>query len=239
MCADIMSGGPTWIPFALAIAAALCIWATIVRRRRETFAATPRAYVISLKNGSRSRDTVRRRFGSQQSFVFWDAVDGHDVIDRSRIADGLRPGQAGCAISHMELWRALAGSAEEATLVFEDDAKLCADWASRLSEVMAELDPAVDAVFLGHCGETEGPAWKTPDGRTSRVLRHSRMPRCTHAYLVTAKGARKLAAWAKDAAINKPIDEELGALVAAGALNCLSCHPPLVTTFDDRSTINF
>lgn len=217
-------------------AAGACAW---LWAAREPFADSVDAYVISMRGGSRPRAEVRRRFEvCRQPISFFDAVDGRRVQATKRF-DAVYPwtrGQAGCALSHMKLWRQLAGRAPAAwTLVFEDDAVPVAEWQQALEGVLRELDGVtdVDLVFLGHCFEDQGARW-----RRSARLRHSVTPRCTHAYLVSARGVRKLAQWARTARLQQPVDEELARACSERTLTCLSAWPPLARQGLGESTIN-
>ena len=220
----------------LAMSLVLVAFVHWVGRPRGTACA---AYVISLRDGRRSRGVVEARFRErEQPFEFVDAVDGREVAgadaDRFDPKYEWKAGEIGCALSHVRLWTRLAGTGIDApVLVFEDDAKLPRDWLPRVREVVDRLDDTIDLVFLGHCLETRGAPWKGSD-----ALRRSECPRCTHGYLVTPRGATKLAAWARTTAtLELPIDEELALACVSGRLQCLSHFPPLVTTFDEPSTI--
>lgn len=212
-----------WVLVALVVAAALCL---APRPRAECWAhpAVP-AHVISVP-GTRSRAEVRARFDAAcQPFQFVDGVDGQTA---PRIGS-LTPGQVGCALSHMRLWQALEHSATPA-LIFEDDAQLPRDWRTLLDAVVRSVPAGVDVVFLGHCHETQGR-------KHSEHLHHSVTPRCTHGYLATPSGLRKLAAWARAGGGTDPIDEELARLIREGRLTGLSSFPPLVVTTEQASLI--
>lgn len=205
------------------LAAVLLVWGLAVLLVWER-PALVHAYVVSMPDGSRPRDEVAARLAScgiRARFV--DAVVGLDVKDASELSRFEKqypwlPRQIGCALSHMRLWTSVRGPA----LIMEDDARPVPDFARSFHTILAELDDTVDVVFLGHCLEGRGAPWKG-----SKVLRTSILPRCTHAYYVTAGGLAKLARWATTASLGLPIDEELALLCKSGALRCVSAFPQL------------
>lgn len=233
MCARPMHA-PSLLPLLALLptlaAAAVALWC---HRRRQGFeppAPEPvTALVVSMKDGSRPRANVERRLraaGIRARFV--DAVDGRSVTSPRDLAHFLpykwhdrqwRPAQIGCALSHLRLWKEAEGPA----LIMEDDARPVPDFAARLRGILREIQGSnVDVVFLGHCFEKRGEPWGH-----STTLRTSVLPRCTHAYYVTAGGMRKLRAWAAGARLAIPIDEELALLCKDGTLTCVSAFPQL------------
>ena len=223
---------------ALAVlAAALVVVVVVVLHQAAAkaeafdFDDTPlRAYVVSMP-GTRSRRLIRARFAEQnQSISFFDGVDGTTLPDHPR----LKPGEVGCATSHMRLWEQRPYGDDKDVLIFEDDAMLSADFQTRLRRVRREIHGQdVDVVFLGHCFETEGGAWMG-----STTLRESVRPLCTHGYLLTARGAQKLAEWASRGQLDDPIDHVLAGMCNNQTLACLSCYPPLVATTQETSIIH-
>lgn len=217
---------PAALLLTMALAVALAALALALSCRPGGGATAPvTAIVVSLNDGSRPREGVARRLsaaGIRAQFV--DAVDGRSVTSPDDLVHFLpgykwRPAQIGCALSHMGLWSTVQGPA----LIMEDDARPAPDFAPRLAGILREIRGSpIDIVFLGHCFETRGTPW----GR-STTLRTSVLPRCTHAYYVTAGGMRKLKAWVASARLGMPIDEELALLCKGGALTCVSAFPQL------------
>lgn len=185
-------------------------------------------YVISVP-GTRPRDAVRDRLRDLRDVRFFDGVDGAALEQTGT----LKPGEAGCAASHMRLWARLLAAGAPA-LVFEDDARPAPGFPERLADVLPHVGEDVDVVFLGHCAEGRG-ALVAPG------LRRSVHPRCTHAYLLTPRGVLTLARWAARTPVHRlptPIDEELAGLIGRGELRALSCDPPIVGTSDEDSLID-
>lgn len=223
----------TWLTFVVLSAFVLvCLVLTLWHTQR----VVP-VYVISLSSGTRSRATVAARLHPHVSFTFFDAVDGHAVVDRSRFQKKIVAGQVGCALSHMTLWQYLLDTGVSCpVLVLEDDVVLVPGFARHLSRVIEAIEGSnVDLVFLGHCYESEGPEWKRCGITT---LKRSQLPRCTHAYLVTPSALPKLVAWARLAVNMHHIDEELAVLVKRGYVTSVSCFPALAHQSGEASIIN-
>lgn len=207
------------------IVAVACLLLQDPSKRMSTFEAHIPAYVISVPN-TRCRDAILARFeGKVRGVRIYDGVDGTQL----QSADRLRPGELGCAKSHMRLWGHVLRTGAPA-LVFEDDADPVPDFDARLARILPHIDDSIDMVFLGHCAEAAGTPY-------APGLINSVHPRCTHGYLVTRRGVRKLVDWAANAVLRSPIDEELARLIHNGQLRAVSCVPPIVGTTTDASLI--
>lgn len=194
--------------------------------RPAAWSSGVRTYVISVP-GTRPRDGVAARMsGKLPNLQFFDGVDGSSLKQRQ---GWLTPGELGCAASHMRLWEHILG-ADEPTLILEDDAELVGDFPRRFADLLRHVGDEVDIVFLGHCLEQRGKQY-------APGLAASVTPRCTHGYLVTPRGVRKLVRWARSHTPDHAIDEELSGLVSSGYLTSLTSWPPLVLTTDDASMI--
>lgn len=94
-------------------------------------AALPPCFVISLK-GSPRRDTIGRALAELNiPFEFFDAVNGRALspdemaaaYNNGRASDRqLSPGEVGCALSHLALYRRMTERNIPSALIFEDDA---------------------------------------------------------------------------------------------------------------------
>ncbi len=97
-------------------------------------------------------------------YEFFDAVRGTDAIckrelyDRERAVRSenreLRPGEIGCALSHSEVYAAIAERDAPWALVLEDDAILHHDLPSVLSRLESGILEQGDMVFLERCDYT-------------------------------------------------------------------------------------
>ncbi|UXY15566.1 glycosyltransferase family 25 protein [Chitiniphilus purpureus] len=112
-------------------------------------------FVISLAQREDRRRHIRQHLAERGvAFDFADAVDGRALADadRARLYDPalarqrgerrtLTPGELGCSLSHLALYRRMLEQDLPAICVLEDDAELSPDFA----EVLAALAPALKA----------------------------------------------------------------------------------------------
>lgn len=96
----------------------------------------------------------------------------------------LTPGAVGCYMSHAQVWRTLASSDAPYAFVFEDDASPTQSTLARFNAARAQLPPEWDMLLLGYDGIDS-----TPVGPNVHAVTDFRR---THAYVVSAAGARTL-----------------------------------------------
>jgi glycosyl transferase family 25 len=130
----------------------------------------------------------------------FSAVDGNNLPPdlASFFAHGegkppplMRPGEIGCYASHLGVCREVLAANLDAALVLEDDAILPADMNGLIEELVAHAPAGWDYIHLS--GETDRavrPLVALESGR--ELVRYSRIPPTTAAYLISASGARKL-----------------------------------------------
>jgi glycosyl transferase family 25 len=162
-----------------------------------------------------------------------EAADGATLVDRRDIPGGdahtldrqpllgrrLTPGEIGCAVSHLMLWRRIAASARPA-VVLEDDCQL-AESAPSVLERLAAMPHAWDLVLLGHRSTRRGRDRGATPAVRGRVLgRGHRLARLVEfatdacAYAISPRGAERLARFAEP--IRVPADWITGYAPMAG-----------------------
>ncbi|EIM92044.1 uncharacterized protein STEHIDRAFT_46292 [Stereum hirsutum FP-91666 SS1] len=166
----------------------------------------------------------------------------------------LTPAKIACWHSHLEILRAVAASGHDSgpAVVLEDDVDIEWDIGKRLNEVWSALPDDWDIVFLGHCWSDEsqylplrtistvsyhhnrGPklfpySFGVPF-RTETALHPSVAPKCTHAYVVSHTGARRILLHLRHLpfAYSRAIDQALAWLISSGRLKSFSVVPSLV-----------
>jgi len=181
-------------------------------------------YVVSLKRSTDRRKKIEDMLNGQVVFSFYDAVDGKDMskkdIELSNKVfekDALNPGQRGCFLSHLNLYEKIKKEKIPNSLILEDDASI--DNFYYLKNLDKFMIQDYDIIFLGHCAESEGEFVKE-----LFQLKKSVSPRCTHAYLISEKGANKLLDYFYSQKWDLPIDE----LIYKCELNKYSLFPMLV-----------
>ncbi len=134
-------------------------------------------------------------------------------------------GAVGCYLSHIELWKR-AAERSVATLILEQDAEPAVS-SDQILSAIAHVPSQADIAFLGHLalykpGLVEKFSSRPPQGfhrvrPTSDIF-------CTHAYLVTPRGARKLLEQALP--INAQVDAFLRFLCTAESDISMVYHSP-------------
>lgn len=140
-------------------------------------------------------------------------VDGNDVPPElagyydlaSRSRDALRPNEIGCHASHMLIWKIIVERNLDYALVLEDDATLPSDLEETLDEIVRAMPRTWDLVRL--CNRSKAsirPLAPLPGG--GHLVRYSRVPLGSAAYLVSKDGARKLLL---PRVVRSPLDKEI------------------------------
>ncbi|KAK9827102.1 hypothetical protein WJX74_006449 [Apatococcus lobatus] len=142
-----------------------------------------------------------------------EAVDGREMGAAEREAATSRycramctPSMVGCFLSHLKAWRKCVDEGLPSVMVLEDDVMFTGDATAGVRTAFRELPPGWDLFYLG-CFTCDGDETTTEDASIARMLYPSRERRQVsehlwtptmifgmHAYVVSAGGARKLAA---------------------------------------------
>jgi glycosyl transferase family 25 len=102
----------------------------------------------------------------------------------------LKPGEVGCYASHLKTMQVIVDRDLDYALVLEDDAILPADFQTIIAQVLARLPQGWDLVHIcKDANRAVKPVATLDHGR--RIVRYSRIPETTTAYLVSRTGAKK------------------------------------------------
>lgn len=136
----------------------------------------------------------------------------------------LSPGEIGCYASHLAIMqRIVRGEIAQPLLVLEDDVGLPADLEDALSTLVTALPARWDIVRLSYMTkQLVRPLAGIGGGRT--LVRYSRVPTTTGAYLISETGARKFLAHRPRTA---PIDHDLRR-VWEWDLDTYGVNPPFI-----------
>lgn len=143
--------------------------------------------------------------------------------------------------SHISLLRAIRAQSSVASsgrsdagiaaLILEDDVSAEYDLVHRLDSIWAFVPTGWDIVFLGHCWSDETFFPPLPSSPiTSTRIHPSHAPKCTHAYAVSTKGARKLLHHLlyPPFAYSRALDQAMAWLVQSKRLKGYSLVPSVV-----------
>ncbi|KAI0321465.1 glycosyltransferase family 25-domain-containing protein [Amylostereum chailletii] len=158
----------------------------------------------------------------------------------------LTPGKVACWHSHLQVIQDVAnGEDNRPALVLEDDIDMEKDVGARLAALWGGLPAEWDIVYLGHCwsNETEhaplrvvsSPLFLPSDdlveqGYNPSALHPSSGPKCTHGYVLSRTGARRILLHLRHPpfAYSRAIDQALSWLVKSDRLHAFSVVPPII-----------
>jgi glycosyl transferase family 25 len=136
----------------------------------------------------------------------------------------LSPGEIGCYASHLAIMQAVArGDMPTPTLVLEDDVGLPDDLSPVFDALIGALPAQWDIVRLSYHTKSVSRPVARIDGER-RLVRYTRVPTTTGAYLISASGARK---FLEHRPRRLPIDHDLRR-VWEWSLDTYGVSPPLV-----------
>ncbi|KAF8741334.1 hypothetical protein RHS02_03478, partial [Rhizoctonia solani] len=138
-----------------------------------------------------------------------------------------------CWHSHISVIREIAletiqaGTSDAGVIILEDDIDMEVDIQQRIGRLWEALPPDWDMLFLGHCWSAEGTY---PPLRSHDQLHPSHSPKCTHAYAISRKGARRLVELLREPSVaySRPLDTAFLDLIRSNLVNAYSVHPSVV-----------
>lgn len=153
----------------------------------------------------------------------------------------MSPGERGCAMSHVRVWREVAAgqtcgegasaaaaagaSWESPTIVLEDDAVIGKRFKKRVQAALhAATRGGADAVYLGYI---KGAPWR---GRIDDGLFEAEYLWTTVGYILWPHGARKLLSALP---VDQPVDNFMAWLMATRRFRAFAMAPPLVDQQDE------
>ena len=111
-------------------------------------------------------------------------------FDGAALHSRLKPGEVGCYASHLKTMKIIVEQGLDYALILEDDAILPADFQTIIAQVLARLPQGWDLVHIcKDANRAVKPVADLDHGR--RIVRYSRVPETTTAYLVSRSGAEK------------------------------------------------
>lgn len=158
-------------------------------------------YLINLAHETERLLHMTEKLGALSlPFVRFDAVDGQNLNSEQELyyrdphRRQLGPGELGCLLSHIHIWRLIAAGGDDFGLVVEDDIHFAPDFKAFLEQVIGQIDP--DAIEI-HRFETFGASVTVKRGARHRAgHRRGYMLETNHggagAYLLNRPTARRL-----------------------------------------------
>ncbi len=171
--------------------------------------------MIYLINLAKDVDRLTRAKAQLQSaglaFTRVDAKDASNLTGVSAHCEYFcTRGQIGCAQSHVECWKRIAGGHLEQATVMEDDVQLVPDFAEQFRKIELYVPLDFDILYLGYVSISGQLRGKGVSKET--INEHIMVPSYplgTHAYVLSKKGASKLLALFERDGINDHVDVQL------------------------------
>jgi glycosyl transferase, family 25 len=211
-------------------------------------------YVINLARSPERRAHMTAQL--EDRGIDWEnvvAVDGRDLdmTDRrtieapapsSRNNESLLPGEVGCALSHLDVYRRILADGLEQALVLEDDVTLPADLPAVLDALPEQLAGSEVALLnfdsVGTCQVSRNGSVGLP---TARQLVHPvdiHQPLSAAAYVITREACQRMT---ESRLPIRSTADDWGYFYSAGVLDRLRCVVPLAVdkTSDFASTMAY
>lgn len=194
-------------------------------------------FVISLKRSLERRAKVSEIL-QDVNFEFFDAIDGKALtsdqsamVEKYIIPDTLKnPGQIGCFLSHVNLWKLIKNKKLQYCLVMEDDiVKKTAESFEDILEIpKLEKIQGFDIIYIGHCYEKKAEDLQKVESNSMLTIYKSDNPLCTHAYIISQAGVIKLLDYMESRRFDMPIDMVMSQAIKDKSITCYSVYPTLV-----------
>ena len=121
-------------------------------------------YVITLKRSKDRHSYIKELLKELNYQIFW-GVDGSDLNiekitdeglydpnlskEKSPTGEGLVPGEIGCALSHLEVYKDILKEGYKNALILEDDITLDPEFRGQLTQSLEELPENWELLYLG------------------------------------------------------------------------------------------
>lgn len=152
-------------------------------------------------------------------------TDGRQRLPLRRWSDG----EISLAIKHVAIAWDIWLNGIDFALVLEDDAVFAAEFPSVLQSVLADVPSGWDFIVIGGCLDIHNT-----DERVSAYLYHFCQTRCTHGYIISYSGARKLL---QSLPIRMPIDFQIWSMCDESDLKSYLVEPPQIFQDEDMTSM--
>ena len=137
-------------------------------------------YCINLNSRAERWENASQQFSKNQLEVKrYEAIDGKKINP----VNGLKPGQLGCIMSHLNILKECQENNVENVLITEDDVEFCDDLNSKFFEYEKEL-PEWDILYLGANHALCNPYERNPPIKVTDHVYKVLHAYSTHAYAV-------------------------------------------------------
>ena len=139
-----------------------------------------RIYCINLAKRSERWESVKKQFlNNNITAIRYEAIDGNKYDS----VNGLKPGELGCLLSHLNILKECQKNNIENVLITEDDVQFCEDFNFKFFEYIKEL-PKWDMLYLGANHALCNPYESNPPIKVTEHVYRVIHAYSTHAYAV-------------------------------------------------------
>lgn len=159
-----------------------------------------KVFIINLKESPRRRQCIEyqcRRYSLDYEFI--EAVNGHhlsgeEIVQHTRkINYASRPGEIGCALSHIHIYRLICERGLEQALILEDDAKITPEAIGLIHQVVLHNEPNRPLLtLLTTCNQYVKKPIHVLD--KTHNMHRAIDAAMTHGYVINRAAARNMAA---------------------------------------------
>jgi len=167
-----------------------------------------KAYMIGLKRYAFRREYSAARLGACgfTNIELIDGLDGfHEDVDKAlneigiHMAPNIGLGQRGFSYSHLKQWKDMINDNVPYRVFFEDDTLGHLDLPNGLGQKFWDATPKdFDILYLGNMMNVADPVLNSPEALVVQCPTY-----CTHAYILTLKGAKRI--WELITNMNEPL----------------------------------
>lgn len=133
----------------------------------------------------------------------------------------IRKSEISLCLKHISIFKDVILNNYQNVVVFEDDIILVDDFTNKLSEYMTQLPDDYDVLWIGSCCNLHAKY------ENDKNIYKSNSSRCTHAYLISNSGCRKMISQLKY--LNHPIDWYFNFVISKLQMNNFWAEPDLAS----------
>ena len=200
-------------------------------------------FVISLEKAKERKAHITKMFKGFKGYSLFKAVDGYNMspedssLEKGYITAPLKKGEVGCALSHLKLWKQLDSINDTDTfLILEDD--FVPKYAMNdILQIIKQVNN-YDILYTGHCFEQQGKLVQTVEYKNKEFnIYESVTPLCTHSYVITKQGLKKVLEYSDKNKIKYNIDNFLNHMQKEKYIKSLSVIDPLIDQIWQQETV--
>jgi glycosyl transferase family 25 len=194
-------------------------------------------FVINLDRSQKRRSRIVKMLEEYKyNFEIISAVDGYSLSEEEKsqysaessqnaLNRELVPGEIGCALSHIKVYKRILDEDWDSAIVLEDDATIEGDIESALS-LIKDNEQTNDLVFLGHRGNTIPSFWYRKNAKNIKLAPVVNLPYGAFGYWLNRKAAQILSL--NNQPIHLPADV-VTARASQFGLMVRGIFPPVIT----------